>query len=99
MKELEMSPDELYRYFLERVEQGDYVELNYAFVHIPGEVVQVTERHLHLYVKSDLAPGIRRYDLREICEMMLEMVHRPREGRPVKIVVKGGSKSPRLELL
>ncbi|WP_456466849.1 DUF2097 family protein, partial [Methanopyrus sp.] len=43
-----MTPDQLHRYFLERVEPGDHVELNYAFVHIPGEVLHVTERHLHL---------------------------------------------------
>jgi hypothetical protein len=93
-----MTPDQLHRYFLERVEPGDHVELNYAFVHIPGEVLHVTERHLHLRVKSRLAPGVRRYDLRRICRLMIELVHRPQRGEPTRITVNP-KESPRLNLL
>ncbi|WP_457615295.1 DUF2097 domain-containing protein [Methanopyrus sp.] len=99
MKTIKMSPEELLEYFREKVEKGDKLELNYAFVHIPGEVVKVTEHRLHLYVESEIAPGIRRYDLEEICSMMLEVTHEPKGRRPVKIVIKGADESPGMDIL
>ncbi|AAM02744.1 DUF2097 domain-containing protein [Methanopyrus kandleri] len=99
MKTLRMSPEELLEYFRKEVEEGDRLELNYAFVHIPGEVVKITRYRLHLYVESEVAPGIRRYDLEEICSMMLEVIHEPKEGKPVKIVVEGADESPGIGIL
>ncbi|WP_157665779.1 DUF2097 domain-containing protein [Methanopyrus sp. KOL6] len=99
MKTLRMSPEELLRYFREKVEKGDQLELNYAFVHVPGEVVKITRYYLHLYVESEVAPGIRRYDLEDICSMMLEVVHKPKAGEPVKIVVEGTDESPSMNIL
>ncbi|WP_456482448.1 DUF2097 domain-containing protein [Methanopyrus sp.] len=99
MRTLRMSPEELLKYLREKVEEGDRLELNYAFVHIPGEVVKITEHRLHLYVESEIAPGVRRYDLSDICSMMLEVVHEPKEGKPVRIVVEGADESPAMGIL
>ncbi len=86
MKRLTMTVEEVRRYLLEELEEGDRVELNYAFVHVPGRVVRVVGRTLQLEVESEVAPGIRRFDVERISEEMLELVHE-RDGERVVITV------------
>ncbi len=87
MKRLTMTVEEVRRYLLEELDEGDRVELNYAFVHVPGRVVRVVGRTIQIEVESDVAPGIRRFDVERISKEMLELVHEPEDSEKIIITV------------